>query len=172
MSRQIASHAALPSLAWMPRSAIISTSWSASSRYISTPLLCSVSHTRNCENTSTPRSAALCLRRKAGKSSAASTAKRICPPCLDSLSRIACSMAFIERAGNAALTAILPVIRCFKKRCIFITIAPKRRRRRIRHHRHRNPRCHQSHRRRTHRHQSPRHCVFRRPSGHGFHPAK
>ena len=47
---------ASPTCRWMPRSATISTSRSASSRYTSTPLLCSVSHTRMRPNTSSARS--------------------------------------------------------------------------------------------------------------------
>src|SRR5512134_1100644 len=58
-------------------------------------------------------------------SSDASTAKRICPACVASVSRIACSMACSERAENAEPTARLPVIRCLTIRRMSIHHRPE-----------------------------------------------
>ncbi|VEB45610.1 Uncharacterised protein [Chromobacterium violaceum] len=78
----------------MPRSATISILRSANSRYTSTPVLSSVSHTRSSPNHCSARSLALMPRQAARQSSADSTTKRSCPRCARSDSAICRSSRF------------------------------------------------------------------------------
>src|SRR5438105_4287201 len=90
-----------------------------------TPLLCSVSQTRSRENTSMARSRALWPRTSAATSSALSTAKRICPECSRSASRIAFSMASRLAGRNARRAAPGRTNRCRATRARSMSPAPR-----------------------------------------------
>src|SRR5438309_8135336 len=88
------------------------------------PLLCSVSQTRSWEKTSRARSRALPPRKSIATSSALSTAKRICPACVRSASRMAFSMASRLPGGNARRAAAGRTNRCRAMRARSMSPAP------------------------------------------------
>src|SRR6185312_5371869 len=126
MREQIASHSPGATRAAMPRSATISMRCSASSTYSNTPLLCSVSHTRNWLNAWRARVAASSPPNTANGSSRDSIATHTSPLCVCSPAAIAAVISSSKAAGKRRRNWNQPSNKFASRRCMrAISPAPR-----------------------------------------------
>src|SRR6185437_9029715 len=126
MREQIASHSPGATRAAMPRSATISMRRSASNTYSNTPLLCSVSHTRNWPNAWRARAAASSPPSTANGSSRDSIATHTSPLCVCSPVAIAAVISSSKAAGKRRRSWNQPSNRFASRRCMrAISPAPR-----------------------------------------------
>src|SRR6185312_2410267 len=126
MHEQIASHSPGATRAAMPRSATISMRCSASNTYSNTPLLCSVSHTRNWPNAWRARAAASSPPSTANGSSRDSIATHTSPWCVCSPAAIAAVISSSKAAGKRRRSWNQPSNRFASRRCMrAISPAPR-----------------------------------------------